>query len=170
MCSWSRKRFSSVAVPLLLLPLMASSSTPIIPGHLFTLRGFVDPSGDQLAANYTVVMMGRGGCGSKGWVRVFPSCEQYGYGYGTRDIVITGNTYWLSVFTCCRPDSIAAAVVLPDTLIVSQVVLTRDLYRSEVEEAYSYGKDGFLCDDRITGSYVSSYIYEAVDSVIIPVP
>ena len=167
-----RIRFSHIALTLILLPLVASSSSFPPPGHLFTLHGYVVPPSGQSVANYTVVMMARGGgCGSEGmWARLSSRCEEFGY--STRDVVITppNGRYFLSVFTCCPPESIAAAIVLPDTLIVSQVVLTKDLRRSELEKQFSYVEEGFVCDDTVIGTHTTSYLYEEVDSLNIPVP
>ncbi len=90
----------------------------------------------------------------------------------TQDVTLTDSRgfYRLRVCSCFAPDTIASAVVTPDSLIVGNMVETRNLDRAEFEQYYSYEEDGFLCDDTVSGSYVSSYDYEHVDSLLIPVP
>ena len=147
---------------IVLLPLIVTSSEPLLPpGHCFGLSGFVVSAAGKPVEDYAVVIFGRGGDLPSEWIRL----DCCGMGSG---LDLTGDRGRYRVAACpgVVPDSIAAAVVLPDTTIMSLPVGTADLYVTEEEEPFT--EDGFLCDD--TGWRVVNYHHESVDSVIVPVP
>lgn len=169
-----RPTVASGIVAIVLLPMIVTSSSSPSPGNCFRLSGFVVRSSGGSVANYTVVLVGRGGNVGLGeeWERLDSNCgrDEYFTFDGNIAITITNGRYFLQPCSCQLPDSIAAAVLLPDTMILSQPIARRSLSVYEAHTSYSYAEDGFMCDNTITDSYLSNYVYGGVDSVIIPVP
>jgi len=106
------------------------------------------------------------------WWRLDSYCGRSEYYQFDGNIALTNGSGGFSLHPCsCQePDSIAVAVLLPDTMILSASVCTTNLYVYEMQESYSYEEDGFLCDNTVSGSYLRNYLYEHVDSLDIPVP
>jgi hypothetical protein len=119
--------------------------------------------------NYTVVLMGNPG----GTWEILQSCDRAVQPYygGEHDISITHSNgrFWLTVWSCDRPDSIAAAVVLPDTIIMGSRVWRRDYYYQEFRRRYETS-DGGLCANEEDVTVIDGYMYTGIDSLVVTVP
>jgi len=139
--------------------LVTSTQPEPIPVNCFSVSGKVLKPGGEPGENYTVVFLGKGGGFgiSKKWSRISNDA-----------ITITSETgvYQLEACDLNIPDSIATAVVLPDTMILSEPVRTSSL--EQFEERGPHTSDGLFCDD--TEWRVDAYVFEHVDSLDIPVP
>jgi hypothetical protein len=160
------KPISLTICAVVLAPMVVTSSEPLPePGNCFGAGGFVVRAGAGSAADYTVVLLYKGGdpAPSADWHR---ATDSYGM---TEGIAITSATGRFRVGNCTYyylPDSLAVAVVLPDTMFMSRPVGTSTLHVTEIEAPHKV--DGFMCDD--TEWHVESYAYEFVDSLLILVP
>lgn len=156
----------------MLAPIVVTSTPPIpSPAHCFSASGFVRHSNGDPAANYTVIMVARGRFSpSLGWERLLSRCGRPEDWSGPVAITDSNGRFRVSPCACVEPDSIAVAVVLPDTMIVGDPIRRRSLSRYETDVDDSYTEDGFLCDDTVKSSYVDYYTYQHVDSIIVPVP
>ena len=119
--------------------------------------------------NYVVVLMGKV---DDRWVRL-RSCSvgmarEWG---GATDIVVTpeNGRFWLSVWSCTKPDSIAPAVVLPDSTILGSRVQRQGLEYQRYDRTEEIDGSGSFCegDDEVT--VVDGYMYRSLDSLTVPV-
>lgn len=152
---------------------VTSSQPSLPPAHCFYLWGYVVPQSSGSAGDYAVALFSRGKwIGNPGWVRVNDWCEpkEYAeyYGQKTRPITISApnGRYAVVGCTCEQPDSIVAGVILPDTTIFGTPVRVASLQRRENYSPYEI--DNFGCDD--SGTRLSFYDYNGVDSLNVPVP
>ena len=154
----------------MLAPLTVSSTPPSLgPWHSFTLSGNVSHGGGSVA-NYTVVAMGK----LDGAWRMLHSCsvrEAANWG-GARDIDLTGTggNFYLSLWLCEPPDSIAPAVVLPDGIILGPQIPRSALQYTTYHATSTTTEDGFLCDHTVAHEYLDGYKYDAVDHLFVTVP
>jgi hypothetical protein len=154
----------------MMAPLTVSSTPPSLgPWHSFTLLGTVS-HGDGSVANYTVVAMGK----VEGTWRMLHSCsvaEAADWG-GAQDIVLTGTggDFYLSLWLCEPPDSIAAAVVLPDNIILGPQIPRTALEYTTYHATSLTTEDGFLCDHAVAHEYLNGYKYDTVEHLIVTVP
>jgi hypothetical protein len=155
----------------LLTPIVVTSTPPEPPPwHAFGVSGYLVSGSGGSVANYSVVLMGEF---DSGW-RILHSCsperaEEWG---GTRDIFLTDHwgRYYLSVWNCSAPDSIAPAVVLPDTILFGPRIARRSLGNFRYDRTYEIEEDGFLCDDEHDVTVVDGYMYDNLDSLKVMVP
>ena len=157
--STGRKWVPRAVLIVLLVPMVVTSTEPLpIPVNCFSASGRVLEPGETPGENYTVVLVGRGaGFSNNKWSRISHDA-----------ITITSGSggYRLEGCNLNLPDSIATAVVLPDTIILSEPVLTSRL--DQFEEKVPYTSDGLLYDDEKWR--VNAYVFDHVDSLNIPVP
>jgi hypothetical protein len=115
-----------------------------------------------------------------GWDRVrddgrfHPGCERADY-FPNHSHTLTGSTghFYLTFWTCETVDTLAVAVVTPDTVIMGSIVpmdSMRDGY-VVIEEEYEREEDGGGCDDGTTARErrIAGYIFSA-DSLRVHVP
>jgi hypothetical protein len=119
-------------------------------------------------------VVGKGGEMPSGeWTIIHSQCVDGDYG-SARDVDLTGasGTFNLSVWTCAPPDSLAAAVVSPDTLIVGDSVVRETLNYSTMVQPTSHWEEGSGCDDgtNVESHYESGYAYSTIRDVTIKVP
>jgi len=62
------------------------------------------------------------------------------------------------------PDSLSVGVVLPDTIVVGSIISRRALPYQPVETTFRQKKDGFLCDQTTSSTFVTEYVYDSVDT------
>jgi hypothetical protein len=155
----------------MLAPLTVSSTTPSLgPWHAFFLEGTLTSSTNGTEAQYTVVVMGKFG---DEW-RFMNSCpvqsaDDWG---GPRDMVLTGTGggFFLQVWSCVAPDSIAPAVVLPGTIIRGPQFARSGLERQAYNASAVTTEDGFLCDHKEAHEYLDGYMYQRLEHLIVVVP
>ncbi len=161
-----------LAIIMLLMPLAVTSTPPAQPPwHHFDLSGFLKSDSDGSVSNYTVGAMEH----IRGSWRLVHSCrvavaDDYG---GTNDVFLTGNfgRYYLSIWCCSPPESIAAAIVLPDTILMGKAIARASiLYPQEHTGTYEEGGGGFFCEQSDTKQYVQGYMYGYIDSLVLQVP
>jgi hypothetical protein len=155
---------------LLVTPIVVTSTPPRpAPWHNFLVYGAVESRSGGSVGNYTVVLMGNP---RDTWkvLHSCPSAVQDDYG-GAQDIAITpaNGRFWLDVWSCDRPESIAVAVVLPDTIIMGSRVWRRDYDYQEFWKEYETS-DGGLCADDEDVNVIDGYMYHGIDSLVVPVP
>ena len=168
-----KTRIRILAVVTLLTPLAVASTPPAPPApgpwYQFALSGFVKSASDASVANYTVATMGK----IDGAWRLIHSCpvsiaDDYG---GTDDISLTDRfgRFSLSSWSCAPAESIAAAIVLPDTILLGTPIDRRSLSYQEYDGLYEVKEDGFFCDHTDTRQRIQGYQY-FLDSLIVTVP
>jgi len=148
-----------LAVCALTVPMVLVSSEPMPSAdYCYSASGLVVPPGGDSAEDYAVTVFARSEYYT-GWFRV----QEGGGGVALSN---ERGQYRVSACTYFKVDSLAVGVVMPDTVILSPSVPVSAL--SVYGETDVWETDGFICDD--TSTYVSSYVYEHVDSLNIPVP
>lgn len=166
----TRKWICAACWVAVLTPIVVTSTPPLPPPwHSFSVDGTVESRSGGSVENYTVVLMGN----PDGTWRILQSCDravQQDYG-GEHDISITRSNgrFGLNVWSCDRPDSIAAAVVLPDTIIMGSPVWRRDYYYQEFRREHETS-DGGLCANEEDHIVIEGYMYYGIDSLVVPVP
>lgn len=148
--------------------IVSPSSSPPPPSHWFALSGYVTSIGGGSVANYTVGLFGRTTYTGSEWERLGGSCYSGECLQQGARLVITGENgrFSLGVCSCSKPDSVAAAVILPDTLMMSPPIPIADL---NVTEFFKSRKDdGLVCDN--TTLHVSYYGYNQAGELTVAVP
>lgn len=114
--------------------------------------------------NFAVVAVEKGG-GDGQWSIVQSLCF-YEKNEEVHDLTLTraDGAFALSVWRCELPESIAAAIVFPESLLVGGPVSYHDLLSSEVEVMNDQLDDGFFCDK--TTTIVGSYKYSIKDALV----
>lgn len=165
------RTYIRILVIVLLLAPLTVTSTPPTPGpwHQFYLSGFLKSESDASVANYTVAAMQH----TRGSWKMVHSCrvaiaDDYG---GANDLYLTNGfgRFNLSIWCCSPPESVAAAIVLPDTILMGKAIFPGALNRTVHSGTYKVKRDGFLCDDSETRYRDDGYLYD-VDSLVVPVP
>jgi hypothetical protein len=154
----------------MLMPLAVTSTTPARQRwYQFYLSGILKSVSDASVANYTVAAMEK----IDGSWRMVHSCQvgiAEGYG-GTNDLFLTTHNgrFSLSVWSCAPIETIAAAIVLPDTIVLGTPIDRTSLYYQEFTGTRAIEEDGFLCNHTDYQNYIQGYMYD-VDSVVVNVP
>lgn len=155
------RRVRVLAWTILLAPIVVTSSSPDVPpGHCYDISGFVVRNDGRPVEDAAVVMLVWIGDFGGGWLRGDECC------FSRATLTNVHGRYGLRTCAHARVDSVAAAVVTPDTIIVSQGyrVSRQHVTVDEVPET----EDGFFCDD--TEWRIENYVYPSVDSVTVVIP
>ena len=148
---------------LLLLPLAVSSTPPSLFWYLHVVPGRVERASGSLA-NHTVVLFGQEG---EQW-QLLGQCDGEGAErVGTlRNVFLTreDGRFQLAVSVCRTLDSLAVAVVYPDTVILGEP-FSPESVQPEVVEKTGRREDGSFCDGD-EYSYEDGYVYRHAEKIV----
>jgi hypothetical protein len=162
----------TVLVVGLLAPIVVTSSPPHIHFYIFDVHGTLEVDGGSSPENHAVVLLGFPSWGGSEW-EILSECGDRGIDYGpfvTTALTTETGKFGLRVPICGSGypshDSLAVAVVYPDTIIVGPS-FAYDVVKPTVIEATARREKDWGCDEDFT--YPDGYIYE-YPSITFPIP
>ena len=158
----------------LLIPLVGITSEPLPePWYEFSFVGRLERSGGGPLQGYPVVVVQDSSIAPY-WGTLRSCATRWPLQQPAEDISLTTDEGYFSlhVVLCSPPhDTLAVAVVLPDTIIVGSRIDRRQIHYSEYQQYYSYTEEKSFCGDKmVEGDYLAGYSYRRVDSLVVTIP